>query len=294
MQGTKEKGATKPSKGHATNAPKTDPGADVQSNKAHFRVFRFRNSNRNSPDFYDPNADFRYVFPVVYRAVLTTLNSVLIEEDTADAVAMVEDIGVLAKIRLVEEPVTIDRVLHMFEAEFRKISPRVRDTFCRLFFLYSMAAYAMLLRREANNDKNVARELFEVVEGQGLLSMLPDDLTKAVLKHIHTYRPELHKDITIAESKDTVTLGMETPEGVEIIDIGAKEMANSLLPASKPMTWDEKAALLDQMAGACAETDPKRSEVLRNIYPHYHEKDSPEWKRDLIESLKKSSQEKSQ
>ena len=127
-------------------------------------MFRFR-SSKLSQEFYDPNADFRYVFPIVYRAVLTTMNSILTDDDTADAVALVQDIGTLTKVRLVEEPVTIDRVLNLFDKEFSKVSPRVRDAFTRLFFMYSMAAYAVMLRKEVNNDKEIARELFEVFMG---------------------------------------------------------------------------------------------------------------------------------
>ena len=254
----------------------------------HLTVFRFRHNDRKDQDFFDPGADIRRVLPTVYRAVLTTMNSVLLEEDTADAVALVKDIGVLARIRLIEEPIPIDRVLHLFQKELAKISPRVRDTFTQLFFMYSMAAYAVLLRREASNDRDIAKELFDTVEGMGLLYMLPDDLAAKVLRAIHVTLPTLHKNLTAQETKDKVSASILKDQNIKVVCEDMKKLADSLLPASGPMTWDEKAKALDTIVKESEDMDDTTKEVLKQAYVTYINKDVPEWKEAVIREFVKN------
>jgi len=248
-------------------------------------VFRFRRNNRVDADFYDPGADVRRIVPIVYRAVLTTMNSVLEADDTADAVAMVKDLGVLMKIRLIEEPVTIDRVLHTFCEELDKISPKVRDTFTRLFFTYSMASYAVLLRREAQNDQKVAEEIFDTTEGEGLLHMLSDELAAQVIKELRSKLPAVYRRVTVPAAKDPVCVYEQNGNSLNVIEQDIKKLADSLLPSNKPMTWDEKAEALDYLAGADTGLDEKREKAIREAYPAYVRKDDEAWRKGVLESI---------
>lgn len=246
--------------------------ADTQEGSApspSFNVFRFRKTNEEGADFYDPVTDILNILPDAIQNTLDTMDCILKEADSkegttyhADGCAMAYNIIQLFQIRLIEQKDNIDVVIEEFLEAFKHTPANVRAMFTEYLFINLMVMWGVAQRRTSSGNPKKILNPADTMGLGSVLSYLSGSIKQSVLSDVFRQLSESVKELRTPASEEEIGF---INESFNLVTGNAKEFVASRIPIKDgPQQWDTIAKLVNKKEPTSIE-----EAVMQETYPEY-------------------------
>lgn len=225
-----------------------------------------RYRKKGEPDWYEPQADIRKIFPGVMLAALTAME----DQVHGDGVklAQLERLHELVRvfqIHLLEDPASLATQLGAFFEATNEVPAHVITVWIKQVFSIMVCIYGFLCRRDAETD---SRELRRMIEASRLLP-LKNVLTSGTWERVENELKLLGVSVSLLDSRTTTD-----EDYVECLETGevfnnVKKTAREYLGRTTGDDWSVLAQLCDQ-ALSTLDIKSRETEIALSLaYPTY-------------------------
>ena len=234
-----------------------------------FSVFRFRKTNEEGAEFYDPVTDILNILPDAIQNTLDPMDCILSEADSrngttwhTDGCNMAYNIIQLFQIRLIEQKDNIDDVISDFIKAFQDTPINIRAMFTEYLFINLMVMWGVAQRRTSSGNPKKIINPSDTMGLGSVLSYLDKTNKQTVVSDLFKHFHESVKELRTPASEEEIGF---IDESFNLVTGNAKQFVASRIPVKDgPQQWDTIAKLVNKKEASTLE-----EAVLQETYPEY-------------------------